>query len=79
MAQVLVQLPEEMIEALDRVAPASARLRSRFIRLAIQKALMELEDARTRDAYLRLPDGEPPFDARAWGEWQPARRRRKRA
>ncbi len=72
MEQILVQIPEKLLRALDRVAPSKSRLRSRFIRLAIQRAIMDLQDLETRDAYVRAPDDEPAwFDARTWDEWTP--------
>lgn len=73
MAQVLVQIPDEMLRELDKVAPGSSRKRSRFLRLAIQKALMELRDVGTRAAYAAMPDDDVDvFDARVWDEWKPA-------
>ena len=59
MVQVLVQLDEETMRQLEKVAPGSSRKRSRFIRLAIQRALMDLEEKATREAYRRWPDDEP--------------------
>lgn len=74
-----MQLPESMLQELDRIAPASLRQRSRFIRLAIQRALMEHQDKDTREAYVRFPDVEPDsFDARAWEQPTPKKPRRKR-
>jgi hypothetical protein len=81
MAQILLQIPDRMLRDLDRVAPGRSRKRSRFVRLALQKALMDLEDAKTSRAYRRLPDDEPDwFDPRVWDEWrpEPPRRRTKR-
>ncbi|GMU59667.1 MAG: hypothetical protein AMXMBFR34_14300 [Myxococcaceae bacterium] len=67
--QVLIQLDEEMVRELDRVAPGKSRKRSRFIRLAIQRALMELEESNTRKAYERWPDDEPAyFNPNTWAE-----------
>jgi hypothetical protein len=78
MAQILLQIPDRMLKDLDRVAPGSSRKRSRFIRLALQKALMDLQDLQTSAAYRRMPDDEQDwFDPREWGEWRPAARRRK--
>ncbi len=80
MAQILLQIPDGMLRELERVAPARSRERSRFIRLALQRALMEVQDVATREAYRRMPDDEPDgFDPRVWDEWAPAgRARRKR-
>lgn len=61
-----------MLRELERVAPGSSRKRSRFIRLALQKALMDLQDLATRKAYARMPDDGPDwFDERVWDEWKP--------
>jgi hypothetical protein len=73
MHSVLLQIDDLMAKRLEKVAPAKSRLRTRFIRLAIQKALMELEDADTREAYARSPDEPPSFDPKEWGEWLPAK------
>jgi len=75
MVAVLVQLDEATVRQLDKVAPGRSRKRSRFIRLAIQKALMDLQESATRAAYRRLPDDEPAhFDPK---EWEPKARRRR--
>jgi hypothetical protein len=68
MPDMLLHLDAPMARALKRAAPK--RQRSRFVRLAIQKALMELEELNTRKAYEREPDTLPD-------KWStPARRRR---
>ena len=78
MAQILLQIPDRMLKDLDRVAPGRSRKRSRFIRLALQKALMDLEDVKTSRAYRRMPDDEQDwFDPRVWDEWRPDARRRR--
>ncbi len=72
MAQILVQVSDQMLESLEKVAPGSSRKRSRFIRLALQKALMEVQDLGTREAYRRVPDDTLDwFDPRVWDEWKP--------
>jgi hypothetical protein len=64
---VLVDLDPETYRRLERVAPARSRKRSAFIRAAIQRALWDLEEARTRQAYLDTPDEEPvPVDPATW-------------
>jgi hypothetical protein len=79
MAQILVQVSEQMLSALEKVAPGKSRLRSRFIRLAIERALMEVRDIRTREAYARAPDEDVDwFDPRVWGEWNPRASSRKK-
>jgi len=76
MAQILLQIPDRMLKELDRVAPGHSRKRSRFIRLAVQKALMDLKDVETAKAYRRMPDdAQDWFDPRVWDEWQPVARR----
>jgi hypothetical protein len=78
MPQILLQIDEPMARALEKAAPAKTRERSAFIRLAIQKALMDLEEPGTRAAYERAPEDPAALDARTWGEWAPAPARRKR-
>ena len=66
MANVLVHLDDEMSRRLKQVAPS--RQRSRFIRLAIQRALMALDEIDTRAAYARSPLDDPRgwFDPSTW-------------
>jgi len=78
MVQILVQLPEEMVEQLERVAPGSSRQRSRFIRLAIQKALMEVQEEEIREAYRQQPDEDVFFDPKVWGVAEPKAASRKK-
>jgi hypothetical protein len=70
MPQVLVELDDDLMARLERVAPARSRRRSEFIRAAIREALWTLEEARTAQAYGRQPDEDPPhFDPE---DWEPA-------
>ncbi len=62
MKAILVELDEATYRALNQVAPAARRLRSRFIREAIRKAVREAEYARIRDAYKAQPDSESEAD-----------------
>lgn len=62
MRSLLVQLDEPTYRALDRVAPAAKRKRAEFIRSAIRKAIIETEEARTRQAYREQPDTETQAD-----------------
>jgi predicted transcriptional regulator len=79
MGQILVQLSDETLAELDEVAPAASRKRSRFIRLAVEKALMEVRDRCTQEAYRRMPDDDLEwFDPRVWDEWRPRAARRRR-
>jgi hypothetical protein len=65
--QVLIELDAETLRRLEKVAPGRSRKRSAFIRAAIQRSLWELDEEKTRQAYLANPDREPaPFDASAW-------------
>ena len=65
--QVLIELDEETLRRLEEVAPGKSRKRSAFIRAAVRKALWELDEEKTRQAYLASPDVEPaPFDAASW-------------
>jgi hypothetical protein len=80
MAQILVQVSDRMLRDLEQVAPGSSRTRSRFIQLALQRALMEVQDRATRDAYRRVPDDASDwFDPRVWDEWSPRPARRRQA
>jgi predicted transcriptional regulator len=56
MKQLLIELEDEVAAKLDAVAPGRARRRSEFIRRAIRRALWELEEQATADAYRRQPD-----------------------
>lgn len=80
--QVLVELDEETLRRLEAVAPGKSRKRSAFIRAAVQKALWDLEEERTRRAYLESPDAEPyAFDVASWeplpfGGFEPPREKK---
>jgi hypothetical protein len=79
MPHILIELDPAMARALEKVAPARNRQRSRFVRLAIQKALMDAQEAQTAAAYARKPAPASAFDELdlgAWGEWKPGRARR---
>jgi metal-responsive CopG/Arc/MetJ family transcriptional regulator len=62
MASILIQLDEQTLRALDRIAPAAKRQRAEFIRQAIKTALWKAEEERTRRAYLSNPDTETEAD-----------------
>ena len=65
--RVLIELDRATYRHLEKVAPAKSRSRSAFIRAAIQRALWEIEEENTRQAYLATPDTEPAsFDADVW-------------
>ena len=80
MKQLLIEIDAETAARLERVAPARSRRRSEFIRMAIRRALWDLEERATQEAYARQPDsGEAAyFEPDAWeGEAATPRRRRR--
>ena len=81
MKQILLELDDDTAARLDQVAPARSRRRSDFIRSAIRRALADVQEHETEQAYRRQPDSEPAyFDASAWEvrEPGPPRKRGKR-
>jgi predicted transcriptional regulator len=80
MKQLLIEIDEEMATQLERVAPTRSRRRSDFIRSAIRRALWELEEQATAQAYARQPDseGEAYLDATVWEAGPRSRPRRLR-
>jgi predicted transcriptional regulator len=78
MKQLLIELEDDLAAKLERVAPGRSRKRSEFVRSAIRRALWDLEEALTADAYGRLPDTaeDAYFDARVWEAAEPRRSRR---
>ena len=80
MKQVLIEIDEETATQLERVAPARSRRRSEFIRTAIRKALWDLQEAQTAEAYRRQPDSaeDAHVDAAVWESAPPAPRKGKR-
>ena len=67
MKSLLVEVEDELVERLERVAPARSRRRSEFVRGAILKALWEAEEQATAEAYARQPDSpDVAFDPAAW-------------
>jgi len=72
MKSILIQLDDQTYRLLDRVAPAAKRQRAQFIRRALQKAILETEEARTRAAYVAQPDSEAEAD-----DWSNAEEYRK--
>jgi Arc/MetJ-type ribon-helix-helix transcriptional regulator len=82
MKQLLIEIDEDTVERLEKVAPARSRRRSEFIRAAIRRALWDLEERQTQEAYGRQPDsGDDTYiDPDAWeaeGD-RPRRPRRRR-
>lgn len=82
MKQLLIELDPDTAARLERVAPARSRRRSEFIRAAIRRALWDLEEHATREAYARQPDsaddayGDPDVWDRSAGRTPRSRRRR---
>ena len=67
MKSVLIELDDDTVERIERVAPGRTRQRSEFIRNAIRRALWELEERHTADAYRRRPDTEDAYlEGDAW-------------
>jgi predicted transcriptional regulator len=79
MKSVLVELDDDVMVRLERVAPGRSRRRSEFIRDAIRRALWELEERATAEAYRTQPDTSPAYVAAdAWEPGTPRRRRARR-
>jgi predicted transcriptional regulator len=74
MKQLLVELDDEIAAKLEQVAPGRARRRSEFVRMAVRRALWDLEEQQTAEAYRRMPDSaaEAHVDPAVW---EPRRRR----
>ncbi len=68
MKQMIIELDDEVAAKLEQVAPGRARRRSEFIRNAIRRALWELEERATADAYRQHPDSvaEAYLDESVW-------------
>jgi predicted transcriptional regulator len=83
MKSVLIELDDDVAASLERVAPARSRQRSEFVRRAIRRALWEIEEQATAEAYRRQPDSaaEAHFDPAVWERVPrtPSRRRSRRA
>ncbi len=62
MESVLIQLDEQTLKALNRIAPPGKRARSEFVREAIRRAIREQEYGAMRQAYLEQPDGADDAD-----------------
>ena len=62
MKALLIQLDEQTLNALDRVAEPGKRRRSEFIRQAIRRAVRQAEYRAMRAAYTKHPDSETVAD-----------------
>ena len=80
MKTLIVELDDEIATKLERVAPGRTRQRSEFIRNAVRKALWEIEEQATAEAYRRQPDsGDDAYlNADVWEPRPKSRRTRKR-
>ena len=80
MKTLIVELDDEVAAKLERVAPGRSRQRSDFIRNAVRKALWEIEEQATAEAYRQQPDcgGDAYVDATVWEPRAKARRSRRR-
>ena len=81
MKSLLIELDDDVAARLERVAPGRARRRSEFIRLAIRRALWDIEERATADAYRRVPDSaaDAHVDPTVWEPRAEGRRRRDRS
>jgi len=79
MKTLIVELDDEVAAKLEQVAPGRTRQRSDFIRNALRKALWEIEEQATAEAYRRQPDSgtDAYFDPSVWEAPRPSRRSRK--
>lgn len=80
MKSLIVELDDDVAERLEQVAPGRARQRSEFIRNAIRKALWELEEQATAEAYRAKPDSgdEAYLNLAVWEPQAKPRRKRSR-
>ena len=81
MKTLIVELDDETAARLEQVAPGRARRRSEFIRNAVRKALWEIEEQSTAQAYRRQPDlaGDAYLNPAVWEPRTKSRRTRTRA
>lgn len=62
MKSLLVQLDEQTLDALNRIAAPGKRQRSEFVRQAIRRAVRSTEFAAMREAYRKRPDSADDAD-----------------
>ena len=81
MKTLIVELDDETAARLEQVAPGRARRRSEFIRNAVRKALWEIEEQSTAQAYRRQPDSadDAYLNPAVWEPRTKSRRTRTRA
>jgi Arc/MetJ-type ribon-helix-helix transcriptional regulator len=80
MKTLIVELDDDVAAKLERVAPGRSRRRSEFIRNAVRKALWEIEEQATAEAYRLQPDSADDIylDAAVWASPSAAHRSRRR-
>lgn len=80
MKALIVEFDDDVAAKLERVAPGRDRQRSEFIRNAVRKALWEIEEQATAEAYRRQPDSQADtyLNADVWEPRPKAGRTRKR-
>jgi Arc/MetJ-type ribon-helix-helix transcriptional regulator len=80
MKTLIVELDDEVAAKIELVAPGRTRQRSEFIRNAIRKALWELEEQATAEAYAKQPDiAESAYiNSDVWESQPKSRRKRSR-
>jgi predicted transcriptional regulator len=71
MKPLLIQLDEQTLAALNRVASPDKRQRSEFVRQAIRKAVRLAEYRAMRDAYRKHPDSARADDWSTPEEFKP--------
>lgn len=64
MKPLLIQLDDQTLAALNRVASPGKRLRSEFVRQAIRKAIRQAQYQAIREGYRKQPDSA--LDADDW-------------
>jgi len=77
MKQILIEIDDELVEKLEKVAPSRSRKRSEFVRNAIRQAIWDLQQRETAEAYRQQPDSD--YDAYLNSSvWEPPPDRRVR-
>ncbi len=68
MKTLRIEVEDKVLERLERVGPSRSQQRFEFIAAAIRKALWELEERQTAEAYARQPDSadDAYVDPLAW-------------
>ena len=81
MKTLIVELDDEVAAKIELVAPGRSRQRSEFIRNALRKALWEIEERATAEAYRQQPDTakEAYVNPDVWEPRPKSRRKRTRS